>query len=603
LDGASQDAEVDIVTLAKCLSENSKKIFQEKRDEYVVVCGDREKRQLLINVCRLLVKEGAKRVAYFEDVQKFVDTYPFMVARGREPGAMKSKYPKEVVPGVYIGKKEEVTTKDLQDMNITHVVDFDIEKESGKSAEEAKKEETHKSEAKIKLPEVEKANIEDGDGKIDPDSARKLVEEIGKRRKDQEQKDSKVLLIGSKGNEAPPLTALIVLVTERKMSPEDAYDELLKAREDLPSKEELLKKLRELLGLEKQEENKKEDNSKDAGKSQPDEDAQARLEAEKKAREEAEKAKEAAERAAKEAADKMAKEAASQKEKDAKAAKKAADEKKAADDKKKAEEEAAKKAKEDAEAKAKEDAEKEAKKEAARFAKAEVERKAKEAAEKKAKEEADKKAKEEAKRLAKEAEEIRKKEEAERKRQEEEEAKRKAKEEAERKEKERLAKIEADKQAKEEAEKKRREEERRQKEAEEKRKQEEEERKEAERCRVPKILHVDNKFSVEINKQTCYLSYTIYSIDTEKVMDLNNIVVPYDLDLQGRRAPIENKLCQAACEYAAGQHYLIKTSCVRQSVLKNLQNAYSSIILPDMLSSAGNTHYLHTRQGGTYSYS
>merc|ERR1712146_576541 len=119
---------------------------------------------------------------------------------------------------------------------------------------------------------------------------------------------------------------------------------------------------------------------------------------------------------------------------------------------------------------------------------------------------------------------------------------------------------------------------------------------------VPEIIHADKRFSVKINKKTCYLSYTIYFIDQHNIMDLNNVVVPYELDLQGRRDPVENKLCQAACKYAAEQKYLVKTSCVRPHVLKNLLPSFASIILPDMLNSAGNTHYLHTG-GGTYTHS
>mmetsp|Transcript_28626 Transcript_28626/g.39897 ORF Transcript_28626/g.39897 Transcript_28626/m.39897 type:complete len:589 (-) Transcript_28626:22-1788(-) len=524
---------VTLDALRNLLDEKSKKEFEEKRNGHIVIVGLKERRKRVMELCETLVKEGARRVAYFEDMDKFMSKYGFLCGTGKDPGeSNKEKFPGEVAPGLYLAKTGECTDEHLRKLHITHVVNMDDQKDEG-----------GKEEVKVNMPtlKIENVKIEDDDGNVHTGSARKVVEDIEGKRKE-EKSPPKILLVGGAKNFGPALTALMVLMREKNLSAEEAYEELRKIRDDLPSREKLLKKIKKLMEKEGNFIHKKKE------------------EIEKEAKDEVEKKKGEAEKKAKEEAEKKAKE------------------------------EAEKKAKEEAEKRAKEEAEKKAKEEAEKRAREEAEKKAREEAERKAREEAEKKAKEEAERLKLEAEEKKKKEEEDKRRREEE------------------ARIEAERRAKEEAARKlREEEERKRREEEEKLRKEEEkkkaiEAKERERLFVPEILLKGNKFTFQLHDRECYLKFTLFKIDGNEVMDLNHIEVPHQLDLEGRRDPIENGLCKHAFEFARTKNYLIKTSCVRPKVLANLEG-FSDIILPDVVNSGGNTYYQYSRPGGTHGYS
>ncbi|GAB5356875.1 hypothetical protein AAMO2058_000326000 [Amorphochlora amoebiformis] len=82
---------IDLKTFLEGLDEKGKKMYSEKKESRIVVCGNREKRAMVMHVCELLVKAGASRVAYFEDIDKFVQRYPFLVGRGKDTGNFQGK--------------------------------------------------------------------------------------------------------------------------------------------------------------------------------------------------------------------------------------------------------------------------------------------------------------------------------------------------------------------------------------------------------------------------------------------------------------------------------------------------------------------------------
>ncbi len=642
-------ADVSVAAVEAVLNESSKKVFTENNRGNVVVCGLRTTREISMRLCEVLVSKGTRRVAYFEDVDSFAEKYPFMIAKGAEPGELKRQYPSEVAENLYIGD-EGVSKEKLQDMGITHVVNVDKGAEAkgaptegdksastdGASSEGGAKGGDGKrgadpgpeSGSGVSKIEVKSVDIKGADGKIDPDSARGVADDIGRTRSDSgaegkgDNPQPKIVIVGKKGSSGPALAALLILMKEQGLTPDAAYDALKKVRDDIPPRDQLLSQIPKSMG--KQGESKSVDgaakgtksadagekgaNVKAADSKTADSKAADSKAADSKATDDAEPADKKADAAATDAAtggetkDQAAARAKAEKEAARAARRKAKEEER----KKKAEErkqkmEAKRKARAD---KRKADAEKKAaanagpekpkdsgapdsapssKDETAAEsgpakkgdAKAAV---SAEEAESKAKEEAELKAKEEAERKQREAAEKAKQEAAEREAAAE--AKRKA-DEAARVEAKRKAEAEAARKIKEEA-----------------------ERKEAERTRIgPVEQDTENLiFSMRLDGVTSTLSYSLEEVSGCGVLKLCNLNIPYKLDIQGRREPIGDALLRTAFEFAKKSSRLVNTACVPPSFLAS-NSQYAGILLPGLVNSAGNTGYVYKQRGGSYTYS